>query len=89
MKVQHNVPLTSFGRKDIYPSPRDRYNKYKDFPIEKLTNVGYSFIADEEYSYGKTISIKNACRTKAKKLKLLYKFAVREWRGKTRVWRTE
>lgn len=98
VKVQHNVSLSAYGRKDLKLPPQDsleRYNKYRAFPIDKLVKPGYSFIADEEYEYGKTISIKNACRTKArklfknKKIPSLYTFAVREWHGKIRVWRTK
>ncbi len=85
MKVQHNVKLSRVGRKDI-PPQKGRNRKYDNFPIEKL-KIGYSFNTNINYEYGKTIAIKNSCRNKAKNLGIDMQFAVREWKGKIRVWR--
>lgn len=87
MKVQHNVKLSPCGRKDIPPNAEWK-TVYAKFPIEKLKK-GYSFNTGIEYEYGKTISIKNSCRVKARNLGINAKFAVREWKGKIRVWRTK
>jgi hypothetical protein len=83
MRVQHNIKLTRRGRKDI-PPDKGWSRKYNEFPISKL-KIGYSFNTEINYDYGKTISIKNACRIRAKN----WRFAVREWNGKIRVWRTK
>lgn len=85
MRVQSNVKLTRLGRKDV-PPDENWFYIYEKFPIEKL-KVGYSFNTGIDYEYGRTISIKNACRRKAKKLNKSMRFAVREWNGKIRVWR--
>jgi hypothetical protein len=87
MRVQHNVKLTGCGRKDI-PPDKDWKSKYIHFPIERMKK-GYSFNTGIDYEYGKTISIKNTCRNKARNLGINAKFAVREWNGKIRVWRTK
>lgn len=88
MKVQTNVKLTTLGRKDI-PPKEDWYNIYKDFPLERLKKVGYSFNTGLKYEYGKTICIKNTCRRKAKQLGLNFKFSVRKHKDNIRVWRTQ
>lgn len=87
MRVQHNVKLTKNGRKDV-PRTDNWIHLYEKFPIDKL-KVGYSFNTGVDYEYGKTISIKNSCRNKARKLNLKMKFSVREWKGKIRVWRVQ
>lgn len=86
MRIAKNIKLSKNGRKDIPPS-EDWYTIYEKFPIDKL-EIGYSFNTGIDYEYGRTISIKNSCRNKAKKLNLEMKFSVREWKGKIRVWRT-
>lgn len=86
MKIQKNIKLSKFGRKDIPPN-KDWKIIYKKFPIDRL-KIGYSFNTGIDYEYGRTISIKNSCRNKAKKLNKKMQFAVREWKGKIRVWRT-
>lgn len=84
MRVQHNVPLTKFGRKD---TPKKGWNtKYTNFPIDRL-EVGYSFNTNILYEYGKTITIKNRCRIEARKLGVKMTFSVRKWRDTIRVWR--
>lgn len=85
MKVQHNVKLSRVGRKDV-PPVKGWSHKYDNFPIAKL-KPGYSFNTDIDYEYGKTITIKNTCRKRAKNLGINMQFAVREWKGKIRVWR--
>jgi hypothetical protein len=88
IKVQRNVKLSRKGRKDI-PPDEGWSIKYRDnFPITKL-KIGYSFNTGIEYEYGKTITIKNACKNIAKNNNKRMQFAVREWRGKIRVWRTK
>ena len=86
MKIAKNISLSKCGRKDVPPG-KDWYTIYEKFPIDKL-EIGYSFNTGIDYEYGRTISIKNSCRNKAKKLNLQMKFAVRAWKGKIRVWRT-
>jgi ribosomal protein S3AE len=85
MRIAKNIKLSKYGRKDM-PASENWYNIYKKFPIDKL-KVGHSFNTEIDYEYGRTISIKNSCRNKARKLNLKIKFAVREWKGKIRVWR--
>jgi hypothetical protein len=85
MRIAKNIILSKCGRKDTPPN-EDWYIIYEKFPIDKL-EIGYSFNTGIDYEYGKTISVKNSCRNKAKKLNLKMKFAVREWKGKIRVWR--
>ena len=85
MRIAKNIKLSKYGRKDI-PTSENWYNIYKKFPIDKL-KIGHSFNTGIDYEYGRTISIKNSCRNKARKLNLKIKFAVREWKGKIRVWR--
>ncbi len=87
IRVQHNVKLSRKGRKDVPPDKGWR-NKYQKFPIEKL-EIGYSFNTGLDYEYGLTICVKNTCRNQAKKAGKNMKFAVREWKGKIRVWRTK
>ena len=87
MRVQHNVKLSPCGRKDI-PPKRDWFHIYADFPIDKL-KIGYSFNTGLDYEYGRTICVKNACRTKSRNLGKSMQFAVRKWNGKIRVWRTK
>lgn len=84
-KLQNNVPLSPLGRKDM---PRRTEWKFWNFPIHKM-KVGQSFIAVDNYEYGRTIAIKNKCRRLAASLNIKMSFAVREWRGKTRVWRVK
>jgi hypothetical protein len=90
MRLQHNVKLTGLGRKD-FPPDKNWHGKYKNMPINNKLKVGYSFVADD-YEYGRTICVKNACRVMAKKNGLNYKFSVRAWfnskgERKIRVWR--
>lgn len=87
IRVQHNVKLSRKGRKDI-PPDEGWSNKYKDFPIARI-KINYSFNTGIDYEYGKTIIIKNHCRNEARKLGKNMSFAVREWNGKIRVWRTK
>ena len=87
MKLQRNVKLSGCGRKDIPPN-KDWKHIYSEFPIERMKK-GHSFNTEIDYEYGKTISIKNSCRNKARNLGINAKFAVREWKGKIRVWRTK
>ena len=87
MRIQHNVKLTSRGRKDS-PPKKDWIHVYDNFPIKKL-KVGYSFNTGIDYEYGRTIAVKTSCKKKAKKLGLDMKFAVRKWNDKIRVWRIQ
>jgi len=87
LKVQPNVKLSKVGRKDN-PVEKGYYYQYENFPIGKL-KPGYSFNTGIDYEYGKTITIKNTCRNKARNLGMKMQFAVREWKGKIRVWRTK
>lgn len=87
MKVQHNIKPLKMGRKDIPPN-EDWKHIYVQFPIDRL-KPGYSFNTGINYEYGKTISIKNSCRAKVRKLGRKMSFSVGEWKGKIRVWRTD
>jgi hypothetical protein len=87
IKLQCNVKLSRMGRKDI-PPDENWQAKYKSFPVIKM-KIGHSFNTEIDYEYGKTIIIKNACRRIATRNNKRMQFAVREWRGKIRVWRTK
>ena len=87
IEIDKKIPLSKFGRKDA-PTKKGWHIKYKNFPISKLRK-GNSFNTGIPYEYGKTISIKNACRAQAKILNKNITFSVREHDGFIRVWRVK
>lgn len=87
IKIDKNIPLAKGGRKDT-PVDEGWRTKYFHFPITSL-KIGDSFDTGIEYEYGKTISIKNACRSIAIKNNLKMRFSVRKWKNNIRVWRVK